>query len=1613
MTKSKEITVLLTSPQDWHVWFEHLQRTATGLNVWSFVDPDGDATNDLIEPKIPTVDDYLDEIHASLIRAHIEANRDRDPIPPAPPRPQELADGQRKILAERREDWKLKDRVYSRQLSSYNQLFSWVNESVSSSWMGLTPPNGTLRAIVKELKRQASPTTTLERVAVQTEYREALKTTKSVNVDNWYQRWEKARKQAVRCKFSELDDPTAVKDFLDAVSVFLPTFAEYQKNRLNDLFLTNSSDIPKLDAIGLLFHNAWRDHEATKSSKRAGGIFATTLQGQGTEDNACPCGFEHKWTAAKCEIVRHVVLGTSFRLAKRPKKSTLEACRKRLQDDSKWKQLAKDLREKENGEAKKQDQDQAEKPDLVAFIAQPTSDQAKPSEGAFTTTTDEYPLKWSFILDGGSTVHACNQRQRFIDFVEPTSDEYVFAGDSRIPVEGRGTVKISVNGPDGASRQFTLLNVAFLPHLHTSIVSEDLLERKGFWKNGYTKTVNRGAPGKDEVICHIQKKHGQNVLEYNEFSSYLSVPSSTSIFVLPRQTRRKKRTSRDPKPPRADTADIWHLRMGHLGPEALERLVFSTRNVRIRGIPRKECQICSISKASRIISRRESEARSRRPFYRVCLDLFTLDIAYNGHKYALVFTDEFSGIIAVTTLSKKSESFQAIVDFEARIKRQFGLSICKFRLDNERSLVSLESERTRPFEDWAKDEGIDIELAPSYTKEPNGTAERGGGVAQEKARQMRISANLPENLWPEFWVAASYLHNRSPRQRNGWKTPLETIHSWFQDKEHTSNFPGDINDLRPDLCNLYAYGCRAYPLITEYKAGKRKIHFKLNARAHIGYLVGYRASTIYRIWVPALEEVITTRDVTFDEGKFFDPKEEEDNQLPIREYRPVVETLRFPDIDPLNLIDESDVETDEYQHSGEKAPPKKSLESPPLDHQPDSSPDLGILTPAATPEPLGSQDETGSQGVRPDEAPDEAFINPEPEPIQNRQQDITGNTGPNSRATPHIGLPQSSAARETPIGQSRARRTADSSLDQSLIVQEPRTRKKTRKILENEAQQSISFLASFFAGQSHGRHQNNLPKLPKHWRDLDHHPLGQEFKNASDIEMRMLDEKKSYRIIDRNSAQGRILPLKWVFRYKFDENGYLTKCKARICVRGDLQPLNLQDTYAATLAGKSFRTLMAIAAKFDLEIDQGDVVSAFINSDLDEEVYCELPDGFKLPGKIIRLLKALYGLRRSPRLWNKDLSATLEGMGLRPSKEDPCVFTNGWLIVFFFVDDIIRMYRKSDRAAAAAFAKELDGRYKMKDEPHVRWFLGIRILRDRSTKKLWLNQSSYIEAIAKKFRVLEGSPNFPSIPLSTVPHTKFEGQADLRTIKSYQEKVGSILYAAINTRPDIARASAELSKYLTNPSPRHVEAVDQTIRYLYATRFLSIEYSAESGEILIVASDASFADDIEDRKSSQGYIVKLFGGPVAWKACKQNTVTTSTTEAELLALEHTAKDTYALERLFRDVALDLGEPVRLFCDNQQTIRLVVSENERITTKLRHVDIQNMWLRQEYRKGKFEVTYVPTADMPADGLTKALPRQRFEQFINHLGLVDAKQQICEADPNLIDEDSNQDDEPDRP
>ena len=212
--------------------------------------------------------------------------------------------------------------------------------------------------------------------------------------------------------------------------------------------------------------------------------------------------------------------------------------------------------------------------------------------------------------------------------------------------------------------------------------------------------------------------------------------------------------------------------------------------------------------------------------------------------------------------------------------------------------------------------------------------------------------------------------------------------------------------------------------------------------------------------------------------------------------------------------------------------------------------------------------------------------------------------------------------------------------------------------------------------------------------------------------------------------------------------------------------------------------------------------------------------------------------------------------------------------------------------------------------------------------------------------------------------------ATLSDINRFQRKISLLLFAAVTTRPDIAFATSRLARFLSNPGPDHQDAADRVLLYLQSTQQLALQLGGDAG--LQIASDASFADNTLDRKSSQGYAIKLFGGLIAWKANKQDTVTTSTTEAELLALSQVAKEALFVSRLLRELQIELDtRAVTIQCDNKQTIRLVNEEISRLHTKLRHVDIHNHWIRQEVTEGRIRVEYVQLADMIADGLTKAL------------------------------------------
>jgi hypothetical protein len=1163
-------------------------------------------------------------------------------------------------------------------------------------------------------------------------------------------------------------------------------------------------------------------------------------------------------------------------------------------------------------------------------------------ESSFQAST-LHPLKLSTILDSGTTLHVFNDLSRFLNFRKAPRHHYLIAGNTEVPILGYGEIHLRVTRPNRSKATLRLRNAAFCTDFATNLVSFRLLRNNGYYwdnegDNNFLMRKNK------TIMCEMQEIHGQQVIEH------IPIRRRGEAFITKAITRRRRSriNSGDPRPDSKGDARLWHLRMGHPGPLSLHHLGINAMGVKLRGPKTTECQHCSLAKIKRQTSRRPPDREVEKPFTELHIDWTDLKKARAGFVRVMFIHDSFSGRsfpYFMTTHGEEKETLRVLKDFIPFIQRKYKLDVGIIRSDNE-----LKRKKTLQ---WLHTQGITFEPSAPNTQAQNGVAERSGGVIIEKARAMRISANLPHDLWNEIVNCAVYLRDRTPRESNKWKSPYERFYSFLAGKRR-----------RPQLAHLKAYGCRAYAMTSDAQLKRKKL-MKLDPRAHIGYLVGYDSTNIYRIWIPEKGTVISTRDVIFDETTFFDGKRTGQSGRAIAELDTLIEKVKLPESQARNeaLLEEDD----------------DVLELTTMETDADDD------------EPI--QDFNENEDLELAKVLEEAYLTPPP---TDDDEDFP--------SVFHVEYPLEEPNGNETEGTFRQKRHArrNEFKDSGWGAKEGRFN-------DFIPEKIVSPLhGAFVAGRRFKdarMHKKNLPPLPQSVRDLESHPFRDQFKKALVDHLESHQRMESFHETDKKHAKGQqILSSMWVFVYKTDKHGFLQKCKARLVVCGNQQAQGDLPTRATTLASTAFRTLMAITAKFDLETIQMDAVNAFVHCDLDEVVYMKMPPGFTKPGRVLRLQKALYGLRRSPLLWQKNLTSSLKELGFKEVPQEPCVMLNEGVVVFFYVDDIVFCYRKKDTEKTKGLIQKLQKEYQMNILGELKWFLGIHVLRDRRQKKLWLSQEAYIEKIANQYEIdLTGRlPSTPMAETELLPSPpSLTCKTDKALVMQYQRKMGSILYAAITTRPDIAFAASRLTRFNQNPGREHQCAAARVIQYLYGTRCKAICYGGDmegrgesnGARSFVCASDASFADNSVDRKSSQGYVMTLFGGPIAWRANKQDTVTTSSTEAELLALSQTAKEAIFISRLFKAMTLRLHEPLVIHCDNTQTLRIIKEDTAKLITKLRHVDIHQHWLRQEYAMKRVMFEWKPTKEMIADGLTKALPRQKFENFVRMVGMVDIKDRLA--------------------
>ena len=1211
---------------------------------------------------------------------------------------------------------------------------------------------------------------------------------------------------------------------------------------------------------------------------------------------------------------------------------------------------------------------------------------------------NSHPLYDSIIYDSGASDHVCNKRSRFIVYEPSVDNSCLSTASGSLPIAGYGTIEITAQiGTE--SRTLHIPKTAYVPDCVTTLISASKLVQFGVrWNQDNDTLIYNG-----DVVCQLQRLFGVYVMEYN------AIPEP-SVFAT-RADQPKTTTA---------TAEIFHRRLAHAGPDVIAHLPGEHITVTGQGPSTTDCHTCGLAKTHQLISKRPSQ-RASRPLERIHFDLLFGNDSFDGTTCIGHFSDEASKYNWAYLLPNKLQSslLRMFKHFIHSVERRFAVKglIIAFRTDQESSIGN-------DVQRLLTELGIDIEWSATDVKEQNGAAERSGGLLTVKARCIRLDAKLPEDLWPECYLAAVYLANRTPTLSLDWDSPLTFLQKYGG------------KPIRPELSHLRVFGCKAFVLLRGSYAPKQTA--KTQARAFAGYLVSYDSTNIYRIWDPATYTVRGYRDVTFNENETYSPTAE----IPIAEDIRQLRHVEVPLPDALtDLTDEEEEwliqlpsQRQPNETGADKAPSSSSGTSPPFLTPPStrsgtpasSYPTPGNTASTTTPlqppvvqqnttiEPITSLEPT--TGLDPHittrslQSPLDVLQTIPETPLVNANADANELSSSRPRRdVPRVDYRAKNdpyrAEREEKKTLKNTPKTANTTLittsEPPLVMSQCYDYDRARDLrLAFHIQLHLAFTTAITASRPH---RDTLPPPPTTMKAVRKHPHAEGFLQAAQAEYDALLSKSTFKIMPTPSNV-RPIPMKWVFSYKFDEGGYLVKYKARICVRGDKQDPSDEETYAATLTFHILRFLMALVTAFGLETYQLDAVNAFLNADMDEVVYCQLPEGYEVPGSCCQLLQALYGLRRSPLLWLRKFSSTLSSLGLVQIPGEPCLFTDGnGIIVFFYVDDIVVLYRPNRRTNAVRLIGQLDDEYEMRHIGELQWFLGVRIVRNRQLGKLWLSQLSYINKLAVDHKI-NTSAKAPSIPLPYEELQPYEGELNPSSYHVYAKAVGSIIYPAVITRPDIARAASKLSEYLTNPGPAHLNAVDHCIRYLYGTRHLAIEYSATNmvgelttgleNEIASISADASFANS-PDRRSVQGYTFKLFGGVVDWSSRKQATVTTSTTEAELLALLHSGKESIWWTTLFNKLGFSTGQKMTLYNNNRQTIRLLTATEPLISTKLRHVDISQHWLRERTQAGDLHVAWLETNRMIADGLTKLLPPQKHKNFVELLGLVDIRDILDET------------------
>lgn len=965
-----------------------------------------------------------------------------------------------------------------------------------------------------------------------------------------------------------------------------------------------------------------------------------------------------------------------------------------------------------------------------------------------------------------------------------------------------------------------------------------------------------------------------------------------------------------------------------------------------------KCESCIYGKQTRLSSKNtKDKTYINRPLQIIHSDICgpITPLSLDGSKYFMIFVDQFTHY-CVTYLAKfKSDLPSILKDYVNKSQSNFNSKVVHLYIDNGTEYLSNEMKK------FCIDNGISYHLTIPHTPHQNGVSERMIRSITEKARTLLIESKLPQQFWGEAVITATFLINITPsRALKSNKTPFEMWHN-----------------KKPILKYLRIFGSTVF-VHNKIKANK------FETKSTKAILVGYVPNG-YKVFDAETNTFYTARDVVIDEVSFLnsrpkvnipdirDSDESSDWLLNSDKTRPVGKFKEMSQITTGKEIPEGRLKEINEITSG-----KENLRKT-IDNNNENRPEGRVIEiNENTPEDIDS----GGSFRQLNETISEY------NKIEQRNKITSGcvNTEKESQTSELRQGKRLINEHENAVGQSkRSKNTSESNIENNI-------RRSNRNISRprisyNENENIYDYVinrAECFASDA-----------PNCFQEIQTRDDKEVWMRAVQDELDSLHKNNTWTFVTKPPEKN-IIDCRWVFNVKTDGLGNPVRHKARLVAKGFSQEhlVDYFDTFAPIVRISSLRFLIAISNQFNLYLHHMDVNTAFLNGILSEEVYMKIPEGIVVKNRnlVCKLHKALYGLKQSARCWYQVFETFILKLGFKNSAVDSCVFIKDNnnvkenIYIALFVDDIF--IATGDINSLRNLKLSLSKQFSMKDLEEIKYFLGIRVIRDYNTIKL--DQTSYINEVLRKFNMY----NCNTVKTPLPEKLDFVGlNADEIYNAPSQNLLGCLMYIMICTRPDLSFTVNILSRYSNKKNQTVWKYLQTALRYLKGTSDLKLVYQRNNNQIfdsLQGYADSDWAGDEITRISTTGYIFKLFEKcSVTWNTRKQHSVADSSTAAEYMALHEAVKEALWLRSLGQFVKVDFKNPIIIYEDNNGCIQIANNPTDHKRTK--HIDIKYHFTREQVQKGIITLRHISTEEQIADIFTKSLGATKFMKLRHELGL----------------------------